>query len=727
MKPQDFFMVIGLFVLLGTFWVPWLLFWTIFPEAADYLKVSPEQAWSFLERAWTNKGDFVSILKEYQINEVKDSNILFKLKLLGFRFGLILIPLIVYYSLTYKKKMEKKLADVKTSATYAKLKDLNEFLGNDGPVLTKNVRMREPEAYEHIAIIGPTGSGKTASFFMPNLLALTKDQSAVVFDPKGELYQGTYNHHKKLGKECFLLKLDNEKNSICWNPLDTPKDPVQMNKICQSVVKNKEGAEGNSGNQDPFWDASAIELLTTCVYSVKSLPISREYHKRFPKRDNNNEIIVENGEIIYDEIVELDPPKTKGNFRNIHMMLSELSFEAMIGLAKFSAAELDMDSQISRTKSFGDAVSPEETRNSTRSVLKTSLNPFTTPSVAYVTAKTDFKFEQLKDSPSLLFVSVPEHKVDGVKPVLASLYMQIFDSLLDAGKAGHPVFFFLDEFANSGKILGFSQYIATVRSRKLSLCVCLQSPKQLEQSYTEAEKQAILNNLKTWLVLPGLKEETSLKYISEISGKVGYMERENLQSDKRAMEKEKLPLAEIRELEDNPKTQQHEAIVIMKNKPPYKDLQRRFYLDPEFKKLYYESAGEDGKGVSFPIKPPEYFKEIEKECFFDTGDIKFLEEIGIALSCELDARNFSQEKAGVYTKILKRFRDRFGFPAMWEQEFNDMPDVKYVAFEWPKDHYEVAQGEKAKDYVIQARSMIVKTLNWLYMHNLYSVPPPNND
>lgn len=729
MKPSDLYILVALLLIAVSYWLPWMCLYWLFPEVAQYLSITPSNSWTYLKKLWIDK-EFLYSLRDVCVNELNMPLIKYKLHLLGARIIPVgVAPSLIAFCLYYKKRIEDRIVQSKTSAAYATLHDISEFLGTDGVVLTKNVRLREPECYEHIAVIGPTGSGKTASYFLPNLLALREKQSAVVFDPKGELYQQTFEHHKKFNKKSYLLKLDNHYNSICWNPLDVPKDAVEMNKVCQSIVKNKGGDQSGGGGDQDFWDATAIDLLLACVYSVKSIPpsiltkvekIVRDENGD-PVKDKNGNTVYERdpqGNIIYEELML--PKKTYGNFRNIYMMLAELSFEAMIGLAKFSASELGQEDQISRTKSFSDAVAPEETRNSTRFVLKTALNPFTTPSVAYVTATTDVKFEALKENPSLLFVSIPEHKVDGVKPVLATLYMQIFDSLLNMGKSGCPVFFFLDEFANSGKILGFSQYIATVRSRKLSLSVCLQSPKQLEQAYSEAEKNAILNNLKTWLVLPGLKEETSLKYISEISGKIGYMERENMQSDKRAMEKEKLPVAEIRMLEDNPKKNLHEAIVIMKNKSPYKDTQRRFYLDPEFKKLLA-----DRKDVDFPQNDERKFKNIEEECFFDAGDLKFLEEVGIALSTELNAQNISPDKISVYGKVIKRFNERYNggeFPEILEVEEPD--GRRTVEVEWIQEVVDNALNDKERTYIQNGRLMFSKTLRWLHSKNLYVVPPP---
>ena len=541
------------------------------------------------------------------------------------------LPAILPFAGTYLlfrhySKTQRHMTEVRTEPSWAKLEEIQEFIGKDGVVLTEKVRLHEAECYEHVMVVGPTGSGKTASYFMPNILQLLPHQSTVIFDPKGEIYLNTSNFHRSQGRNVKLLKLDEANVSLFWNPLDVPKDMVQMAKVCKSIIKNKSGDGGAGGGDQDMWDASAEDLLIALVYVAKSIP-----------------------------------PGTFGNFRNISVMLSEMTFEAIIGLASYAVSDAalkgkDIRDLISRSKSFSEDKAPEATRNSTRFVLKTALAPFQIDSVALVTAASNFAFESLKEKPTALFISMPEHKVDGVKPVLATMYMQLFDSLLDYASLGskvdpaikkRPIFFFLDEFANCGKILGFTNYIATIRSRQLSVSVCLQSPEQLKQSYSDAETEAIKNNLKTVLILPGLKEEASLKYFQEICGDVGYMSHENMETDKKVFERRKLPMAAIRELDDNRQTGVHEAIVILKNKPPIKDRQCRYYQDPGLLSILKQHPQ-----CEFIQSEERVLKELKAKSFLEPADIELLEAAGTFIYYKGSAETVSQTKK---TEAINKF------------------------------------------------------------------------
>lgn len=534
----------------------------------------------------------------------------------------------------WKRNRDLQITTGQTSAVFAKLDELKEYQGKDGEglILSKNVRMRQNTCFTHLLVVGPTGSGKTQSFFLPNIMKLDPSYSLVITDPKGELYQKTAAHQRSLGREPVLLKLDNAGVSVFWNPLDVPKDSVMMSKVCTSIVKNRGGGAG--GGDQEMWDSMAVNLLTAMAYIVKALPAASDLDSH-----------------------------PYGNLKNVSDMLSQCTFECFQGLAKFAVAELGVRNIISRIATFSDSVSPEDTRNSARAVLQPSLAPFLIDDVACITATTDFDFCDLKRKPIALYVSVPEHKVTGLAPVLSTLYMQIFDSLLEMGEGGRPVFFLMDEFANIGKVIGFPQYVATIRSRNLSVSVCLQSAEQLTRNYSDPEKQEILNNLKVNVVLPGLKEEKTLQYLQTVGGKVSELVKASAKEDERAITKDRLPINEIREMQDNYDSGVHETIVIFPNKPAYKDRQRRSYSDPEVKALL-DKCGK----VDFPQRDPSVLANVQDTCFFDQKDFEFLDILGTYLAYNGCIKKIPDDKK---LAALKKFEDLNhlcgGLPAVTEQ------------------------------------------------------------
>ena len=103
------------------------------------------------------------------------------------------------------------------------------------------------------------------------------------------------------------------------------------------------------------------------------------------------------------------------------------------------------------------------------------------------------------------------------------MYQQLFDLLFYkadneyGGRLPFPVRFLLDEFANIGRIPNFEIFIATMRSREVSVDVVLQNVAQLKSVYKD-HWETITGNCDTLLFL-GDKEQSTLEYISKMIGK----------------------------------------------------------------------------------------------------------------------------------------------------------------------------------------------------------------
>ena len=75
----------------------------------------------------------------------------------------------------------------------------------------------------HNLVIGSTGAGKTQTTVLPMVNLLAKhDESMIVTDPKGEIYEGTSNYLKSLGYNIVLLNFRDPQQGNAWNPMYLP-------------------------------------------------------------------------------------------------------------------------------------------------------------------------------------------------------------------------------------------------------------------------------------------------------------------------------------------------------------------------------------------------------------------------------------------------------------------------------------------------------------------------
>ena len=75
----------------------------------------------------------------------------------------------------------------------------------------------------HNLVIGSTGAGKTQTTVLPMVNLLAKnDESMIITDPKGEIYENTSNYLKSLGYNIVLLNFRSPQNGNGWNPIALP-------------------------------------------------------------------------------------------------------------------------------------------------------------------------------------------------------------------------------------------------------------------------------------------------------------------------------------------------------------------------------------------------------------------------------------------------------------------------------------------------------------------------
>ncbi len=113
----------------------------------------------------------------------------------------------------------------------------------------------------HFVMFGPTGSGKSKTFFMSMIRAILKRSSCLVYDPKGELFAQTAGSAERV----FRLDLNDPTKSDRWNFI--PKCRNEPAFACQ-IAGMMIGIESRRRtNADPFWgDAEQIALTAILLH-----------------------------------------------------------------------------------------------------------------------------------------------------------------------------------------------------------------------------------------------------------------------------------------------------------------------------------------------------------------------------------------------------------------------------------------------------------------------------
>ena len=378
------------------------------------------------------------------------------------------------------------------TAQYGNISEVKNISGNDGFTISKRIRLSSKASYEHCLVIGPTGSGKSSAFFIPNLLDLDGQHSAVVIDPKGEMCEQTRPYLESIGYRIVkIVPLDKTKNEYKYNPLWLTEDDQKIHEIAQIILinggKSIEIATG-SGMSSSEWINMSVPLFSAAL----------AYVKHFGETGSIPEAI---DIILRDNLAQMEEKFKKNKFAYRQFLIFKSSAES------------------------------EKTLSSIKSVLTTNvqifledkIEDFVTPEIEYdeygdshVDESSMFNPTMLREQPTVLFLCIPENQSNYMMPITSVMYFQILNMNI-AHPDGCPILCFFDEFPNAGSVLGIDTIISTCRSRRIGVSICTQGIEQLKQVYGENIMNTLLNNLKTKLIFAGLTGE-SAKYISELAG-----------------------------------------------------------------------------------------------------------------------------------------------------------------------------------------------------------------
>jgi len=443
---------------------------------------------------------------------------------------------------TYKKDLKYNLTQLKNGYILGKVPNSNKLLIMDESADVSN---------QNIAVIGSSGSAKSQSYVIPNLVNV-RDKSIIVTDPKGELYNLTAQLKKDQGYKIYQVDFISFMQSK-YNPLSYVETTLQAQKVANTIITN---FEGDGGGDNVFFKNSATNMLSALIIYVKS---------EFPPEEANMEQVV--------------------NVYTKHVQDEETFNEWIKTIPEDHPAREMLNSIIDLT---------ENTRGSVTSTLNNGFNIFKLPQVKQMTRTSDFHFQDFVDEKAILYVKLSMED-DTFAPLTSVFFSQMINIYYDVASQSHDqklkrkIVFMLDEFANIGKIDNYSRTLATCRSLGLSMHTIIQNKSQLEKRsmYGSEETNDILGNHDTTILLRAKQEDTeTTKWISDALGQTTKevskesisvsRQGKTVSTNKEHVERPLMTPAEIGSLE------KHQSIVIIAGQNPLflnKAMQSDIYQD----------------------------------------------------------------------------------------------------------------------------------------------------
>lgn len=411
-----------------------------------------------------------------------------------------------------------------------------EFKKKEHLVLSQNIKLRQERFFQHALVVSASGTGKSASILMPQLQALDGDVSAVVTDPKSELYRKTQEDLRAKGFEPILLKLDDPNQSIRYNLLRNCRDVNDVRKLAEAILGNDE------------WGLLSQTLLSAFLF--------RQYFLGGTVSD----VVTDLAEAPQD-VYELELMYFKGE--DIH-----------------KAAVMSFN-QFKQVSAGGNTVA------SIFATIQSKMKVFEFDNIIEISQGESFKIDVLREKKTVLFVSYPEEESQVYSAFLSSFYYQIFNILkghesVDESKGemtGLPIYFLLDEFANIGKIPSVDNLISTIRSKKMGMEIFLQNIEQLRAVYGPDVAKTIISNCSTKMTMYGNTEESG-KFFSEMAGKkefenlsISYTGKGQVNFTSSQQEKQVKSSDEIRRFKET------DILIVTSNLKPVIDDKNYYYMN----------------------------------------------------------------------------------------------------------------------------------------------------
>ena len=389
------------------------------------------------------------------------------------------------------------------SARFAKKEEMARYadeIPEYNTILSKVARMglfnnritRAFQRNKNLMIIGDPGSGKTFNVLKPNILQT--NASFLITDPKGLLIRECGAFLEKMGYKIKVFDLNTLLNSDHFNVFKYIKTELDIDKVLEWIT---EGTKKTDNQGEDFWIKAEGLLIRSFLAFLWIDGQDNDYLPhigmvadmlRFVKRREKNKPSP------VEEWFEEQNERHPNNYAYRQWTLFNDLYEA-------------------------------ETRASVLGIAAARYSVFDHSQVVDLVRNDTMDIESWNEEKTAIFVTIPEttDSYNFLAAIFISTAMEVLRDKVDKVLTGEIAYrqllhfrFWIDEFANIGRIPNIDKALASFRSRNMSIAIFLQALDQLKTMYKYG--WASMANLCATVIFLGGDEEATVKYLSERIG-----------------------------------------------------------------------------------------------------------------------------------------------------------------------------------------------------------------
>ena len=365
----------------------------------------------------------------------------------------------------------------------------------------------------HVMVVGPIGSGKTASFFTNTIRAWSRVGSAVILDISKNLGEvSRYTSH--YFKDVYRFDLVNPECSDRFSLASLRRDPTRAYAAACFMV----GLDNNNkaSSKEPVWQQSAAALLKCLLLHIC-------------------------------EIIENPTPGDVFTFIAEHPYDKEAKVDLLEQALLASPYEEVRESYAAFRRGAG---GDQRVSASVFFSMFSPMEPFRDPAVRKVMSMPTeeeaargcrvIDFDALRTQGTAIYVVVKEGMAERYEAVLGTFFGIAIDVLKGNAdrKGACKVLFSLDEAANV-PFRNLGDTLATARGRLMAFMLGYQDITQIEKQFGQAAARSLRQNVTTRIFLPGLTDETA-EFAVKMLGKTTTFQVSSNDAVGRALDSERL-------------------------------------------------------------------------------------------------------------------------------------------------------------------------------------------
>jgi type IV secretion system protein VirD4 len=358
---------------------------------------------------------------------------------------------------------------------------------------------------EHILAFAPTRSGKGVGLVIPTLLAW--DESAVIYDIKGENWAKTAGFRSRQGHLCFKFSPVEEGNSSRFNHLAevrlfTPRDVSDAQNIADMIVRS-----GEDSPMERHWEDTAASLTTGMIlHACYTASIERRIACLADLAGLFTRPGTESRETLEEMLSYPHDPEYRRGWRTG----TGLKTTTHPAVAEKAQEMLDKESK---------------ELSGVLSTSKTALALYSDPLVARNTAASDFVINDLvnDDRPVSLYLVVPPSDKIRLRRLIRLMFTMVANRLTERmafdgsqqKRNKHRLLFLIDEFPSLNRMEIFADALSCMADYGLKAYLIAQDVRQIVDAY--GQNESIASNCHVRIAFAPNQVETA-ELLSKMTG-----------------------------------------------------------------------------------------------------------------------------------------------------------------------------------------------------------------